>query len=91
MSIRPRGCRRSSKRRDVLVNHRIQVGPESVGINGGTARERREYDPGGDELSGPDWVSSPTGTPLRVTRNDSPRSSLQHDLATRVAELALRD
>ena len=52
--MRPRECRRSGTRRDVLVDHRIYVGPESVMVNRGSARERCERDVGGDELSGPD-------------------------------------
>jgi len=91
VSTRPRGCCRSGTRRDVLVDHRIYVGPESVRVNRGSARERCERDAGGDELSGPHWRQLSHRHAIAGDQKRLAPIQPAHDLATGVPELALRD
>lgn len=91
VSTRPRGCRRSGTRRDVLADHRIYVGPESVGGNRGSARERRERGAGGDELSRPDWCQLSHWHAVAGDQKRLAAIQAAHDLPTGVAELAPGD
>ena len=75
VSMRPRGYRFSGTRSRVLVDCSVEIGPEPVRVDGRSAREGRDRRAAATNCR--DFTgahASPTGTPLRVTRKDSPRS-----------------
>lgn len=76
VSIRPRGRRPSTTRLWVLVDQPVNVSLEPRSIGRWSTCQRVEESTGaGTNMRRLTGINSPTGTPLRVTMKDSPRSS----------------
>ena len=74
VSSNPR-ARCSATRRDVLIDHPVEVAPQLIEVDRRRAAERCGDLAAGRERRRRIGTSSPTGTPRRVTTNVSPSSS----------------
>ena len=87
----PRGIGSSATRRGVVIEHRVDVRAEPVGIDRRRARERCKRGVRGDELTGAQ--GDQFADRYAVTCHDERLASVEgaHDVAAAVSEFALGD